>query len=55
MAFSQIALFSLNSALYQRRLVRGAIDRGQRRIQAHCNGWNGINGMVPNTSNKWKH
>jgi hypothetical protein len=35
--------------LLQRRLVGGAIGG-----QAHCNGWNGIHGMVSNTSNIWK-
>ena len=32
-----------------RLLVGGAIGGW-----ANCNGWNGIDGMVPNTSNTWK-
>ena len=36
-------------SVYQRKLVGGAIGGW-----AHYNGWNGINGTVPNTSNTWK-
>ena len=37
------------NATRDKRLVGGAIGG-----RAHYNGWIGVNGMVPNTSNTWK-
>ena len=45
-SFRNISLVSWRYTYKQRRLVRGATGE-----QAHCKGWSGINGMVPNT---WK-